>query len=40
MTGLVFMSFTFAGIGLFITQHPGWATLCFLLALGTLLAAI
>jgi hypothetical protein len=27
--------FTLAGIGLFVTKHPGWGSVCFIIALAT-----
>jgi hypothetical protein len=37
---MVFMVFTLAGIGLFISKHRGWGALCFVIALVSLLAMI
>jgi hypothetical protein len=34
---IVFTVFTLAGILLFISKHPGWGVLCFLIALISLL---
>lgn len=36
----VFTVFTLAGIGLFIAKHRGWGSLCFLIALVSLLAML
>lgn len=37
---MIFTVFTLAGIGLFIAKHRGWGSLCFLIALVSLLAMI
>lgn len=37
---MVFTIFVLAGIGLFITKHRGWGTLCFVIALISLLAML
>jgi len=40
MMFLGFAIFTIAGIVLWITEHRGWAVLCFIIALVTVLAML
>lgn len=35
---MIFTVFTLAGIGLFVTKHKGWGSLCFVIAFIILLA--
>jgi len=37
---MVFTIFTLAGIALFVTKHRGWGSLCFVIALLSLLALL